>query len=320
MTFAIAGGVEVEPVEDGWLVLRPGSTGVLHVVGREAAALALARDGATAVPIGLQSAMAGLVELGVVATDAWSRRRVIQLGGVAAAAAVSVVALPGVAAAASPSQTTRGTLPAPTFAAVAHLVGGGGGGGDLGGGGGAGGVVTTPFLALPVGFHFVDVGAGGWFGPERTAEQLRRTSGWRWWDRCRCRQQSRRRRRSAGRVRWRRNGDPIFRAPAMARVMTARRPTPETAVVAAGPVRPGRVGMAEPGCNCRSRPRSGSVHPWDGSVVVAGEGTSVPEPRDSVGWEAAPTEGLTRRLRRTPAVAAEARPIRTTCPLVGPGS
>lgn len=68
--------------------------------------------------------MAGLVELGLVRTDVWSRRRVLQLGGAASAATVAVIALPGIAAAAS--STTSTTSSAPDGAGNT----GGGGAGD----------------------------------------------------------------------------------------------------------------------------------------------------------------------------------------------
>lgn len=59
--------------------------------------------------------MAALVELRLVTTDAWSRRKVHQLGGAAAAASIAIIALPSVAAAASGSGDggggTTSTLP-----------------------------------------------------------------------------------------------------------------------------------------------------------------------------------------------------------------
>lgn len=105
MSFAIGRGVRGEQVEGGYLILRPSTDAVLHLQGRQAEAFELARAGARDVPEHLNEAMAGLVELGVVATDTWSRRTVLQLGGAAAAGAVAVIALPSIAAAASHATT-----------------------------------------------------------------------------------------------------------------------------------------------------------------------------------------------------------------------
>ncbi|HET8931129.1 MAG TPA: hypothetical protein VFN21_10770 [Acidimicrobiales bacterium] len=105
MTFAVDDRLHVEALGSDWLVLVPGQHEVLHLEGAGAEAFVLARQGVDLVPAHLQTAMAGLVELGVVTTDAWSRRRVLQLGGAAAAAGVAMVALPSVAAAASPTTT-----------------------------------------------------------------------------------------------------------------------------------------------------------------------------------------------------------------------
>lgn len=87
---------------------------VLHIEGADAEAFALAQIGVTDVPERLVVAMAGLVELGVVETDVWSRRKVLALGGAAAAGAVAVFALPSVAAAVSPPATTPTTAPTTT--------------------------------------------------------------------------------------------------------------------------------------------------------------------------------------------------------------
>lgn len=62
-------------------MLVPGADSALHLRGDQAEACALARQGSDSVPDHLQTAMAGLVELGVVDSDVWSRRWVIQLGG-----------------------------------------------------------------------------------------------------------------------------------------------------------------------------------------------------------------------------------------------
>lgn len=101
MKFEIVDDLHVEPIEGGHLVLPPGKTDVLHLTGPDAEAFELAEHGTDVVPTHLETAMAGLVELGIVQTTVWSRRRVIQMGGAAAAAAVAVTALPSVAAAAS---------------------------------------------------------------------------------------------------------------------------------------------------------------------------------------------------------------------------
>lgn len=110
MGFSVRRDAQVEQVDAGFLVWRPGRHEVVHLTGPEAEAFALARRGSAEVPASLTAAMAGLVTLGVVETDVWSRRRVLQLGGAAAAATVAVVALPGIAAAGSPPDgpTTTG--------------------------------------------------------------------------------------------------------------------------------------------------------------------------------------------------------------------
>lgn len=108
MKFEVVTDLHVEALDGDYLVLAPGREQALVLKGTDAEAFGLARRGIDVVPTHLEMAMAGLVELGLVATDAWSRRRVIQLGGAAAAAAVAVVALPGVAAAASPGTTVAG--------------------------------------------------------------------------------------------------------------------------------------------------------------------------------------------------------------------
>lgn len=112
MSFTVRSGSQVEKLDDAVLVYVPGRQDVFHLTGRQAQAFALAEAGASTVPDHLATEMAGLVELGVVETDAWSRRRVLQLGGAAAATTVAVVALPGVAAA---SSTTTTLPPAPTI-------------------------------------------------------------------------------------------------------------------------------------------------------------------------------------------------------------
>lgn len=105
MKFAVDDRLHVEALGSDCLVLVPGQDQVLHLKGADAEAFVLARQGIDVVPAHLVTAMAGLVELGLVTTDAWSRRRVLQLGGAAAAAGVAMVALPSVASAASPPTT-----------------------------------------------------------------------------------------------------------------------------------------------------------------------------------------------------------------------
>jgi hypothetical protein len=118
MKFNVVADLHVEAVDGDRLVMVPGRDHVLHLKGADAEAFELARGGVDVVPAHLESAMAGLVELGVVETDAWSRRRVIQLGGAAAAAAVAIVALPSVAAAGSPPTTVSQTTAGPTTGSV----------------------------------------------------------------------------------------------------------------------------------------------------------------------------------------------------------
>ena len=117
MGFNCGDGLQVEALGDGYLVLVSGSDRAFHLRDAQAAAFELARSGATEVPDELVAPMAGLVELGIVQTDIWTRRKVLGLGGVAAAAAVAVVALPSIAAAASPPGTSDpDTTQAPTTA------------------------------------------------------------------------------------------------------------------------------------------------------------------------------------------------------------
>lgn len=118
MAFAIIPGLHVEPVDGGYLVLVPGRDDVVHLTGHEAEAFELARAGTDTVPDHLAEAMAGLVTLGVVVTSDWSRRKVLQLGGAAAAAGIVTIALPMANAAAStpgggtdPSDPTDTTTP-----------------------------------------------------------------------------------------------------------------------------------------------------------------------------------------------------------------
>ncbi len=116
--FGTRSDLHVENVATGYLVLSPGQDQVWHLTGAQAEAFSLARAGARSVPDHLVEPMAGLVELGVVETDHWSRRKVLQLGGAAAAATVATVALPAVAAAASPATTVPETPPSTTVPAL----------------------------------------------------------------------------------------------------------------------------------------------------------------------------------------------------------
>ena len=110
MSFVVQSGVSVEKVDTGYLVLLPGDDRVLHLTGEQAEAFDAARSGVAQLSDRLVPAMAGLVELGVVSTDSWTRRRVLQLGGAAAAAGMAVIALPTIAAADSPpGSSTPGT-------------------------------------------------------------------------------------------------------------------------------------------------------------------------------------------------------------------
>lgn len=169
MRFTTVPGLHVETLDDEILILIPDRTDVLELRGDAARAFVLADRGCDVVPDDLTVAMAGLVQAGVVTARGWSRRKVIQLGGVAAAAAISVIALPSIAAADSPSDTTTPvTAPPepPTALALTYLVVAGGGGGvrqgNGGGGGGAGGVLTGTQSVTPGSTaHAVQVGGGG---------------------------------------------------------------------------------------------------------------------------------------------------------------
>lgn len=159
--------LQVEALDDGFMVLIPEQGEVVHLEGRDAEAFALARGGTDEVPDPLTGPMAGLVELGLVATSAWDRRRVLQLGGATAAAAIAVIALPSVAAAASHPGTT--TQPPTKTLDIAYLVVGGGGSGSSGGGahnsgagGGAGGVLEGTQPSVGAGSYPVTVGGSGY--------------------------------------------------------------------------------------------------------------------------------------------------------------
>jgi hypothetical protein len=107
MGFRTRERLESEVVDGGWLVLDPDQGRVLHLRGSEAEAFTLARTGTRDVPDHLTTSMAGLVELGLVETDAWSRRQVLRFGGAVAAAGIAAVALPSVSAAGSPPGSTN---------------------------------------------------------------------------------------------------------------------------------------------------------------------------------------------------------------------
>lgn len=148
----------METIDDGYLILVPDAQGVIHLIGDQARAFDLAVQGVDSVPSALQAAMAGLIELGVVETNQWSRRRIIQLGGATAAAGVAMIALPSIAAAASGPVDP----PDPVMIELAYLVVAGGGGGSIaaGGGGGAGGV-REGSQSVGQGTFAVSVGGGG---------------------------------------------------------------------------------------------------------------------------------------------------------------
>lgn len=115
MSFSLAPDLHVETIDATHLVLVPGRDEVHQLTGPDAEAFALARAGTDTVPERLGPAMAGLVELGVVTSDSWSRRTVLRLGGAAAAAGVATIALPGIAAAASsPATSPTDSTAAPT--------------------------------------------------------------------------------------------------------------------------------------------------------------------------------------------------------------
>lgn len=113
MSFRIRDEVQFEHLDDRVLILLPDRADVLHLVGAQAEAFDCARRGVRDVPDRLITAMAGLVEADVISTDRWSRRQVLHFGGIAAAAAITVTALPSVAAASSPSEP-EATAPAST--------------------------------------------------------------------------------------------------------------------------------------------------------------------------------------------------------------
>lgn len=110
MTFSMRAGLHFEQLDGGFLVLVPGQTHVVHVTGDQANAFRLVRDGADTVPEHLESALGALIEAGIIETDALTRRRILALGGVGAAATIATIALTSIAAAAStPGTTTPGS-------------------------------------------------------------------------------------------------------------------------------------------------------------------------------------------------------------------
>lgn len=167
MPFTTTPGMHIEEVDGTWLVLIPGRNEVAHLSGAEAQAFGYALRGAGTIPTDLEPAMAALVELGVVTSNSWTRRKVLGLGGSAAAAAISVVALPSVAAASSslPDTSIPTTEPSgPAGLAVSYLVVGGGGGTDTwgtSGGGGGGGVLQGTTTLARGSTTTVTVGDGG---------------------------------------------------------------------------------------------------------------------------------------------------------------
>lgn len=154
MGFLSREGLHVEELADGYLVLDAESERVYQLTGDQAEAFALARAGAKRLPDDLTTAMAGLVELGLVETTDWSRRKVLQMGGAAAAAAVVMLNMPSVAAAGS-------------VVSMQYLVVAGGGGGGAGGGGAGevlentAGVVVTPTTWGVAETYNVTLGGGG---------------------------------------------------------------------------------------------------------------------------------------------------------------
>ncbi len=109
MAFRMRFGLHIEHVDDGFLILVPGQTHVVHVAGEQTAAFRLICDGADTVPEHLEPALGALIEAGIVKTDALTRRRILALGGVGAAATIATIALPSIAAAASTPGTTAPT-------------------------------------------------------------------------------------------------------------------------------------------------------------------------------------------------------------------
>ncbi|QXC62741.1 hypothetical protein KSP35_08105 [Aquihabitans sp. G128] len=120
--FRVRDGLHAEAVEGALLVLDPRSSKVFELTGDQAEAFRLAEAGSSEVPAELTTAMAALVELGLVKGNGWDRRRVLLAGGAAAAATVAVLALPSAAAAQSApggGGTSGPTVPdAPTITSI----------------------------------------------------------------------------------------------------------------------------------------------------------------------------------------------------------
>jgi streptogramin lyase len=102
--------VSVERVGDAWLVLDSRTSQVHRLRGDAASVLEAITSGA-AVPADLDGAVAALLEMGVLTSDArWTRRRALVAGTAAAAAVgVSTLALPSAVAASSAGGPTEDT-------------------------------------------------------------------------------------------------------------------------------------------------------------------------------------------------------------------
>lgn len=99
--FNVRAGLHVEEVDATLLVLDPTSSQVFELTDEQVEAFRQAQAGTDLIPDRLTTAMAGLVELGLVTAPGWDRRRVLLTGGAVAAAAVVALALPSPAAAQS---------------------------------------------------------------------------------------------------------------------------------------------------------------------------------------------------------------------------
>lgn len=192
----VQNGIRVEQVGDDVIVLDREGTCVHRLSGDGAAMLRLAVQGIDEadVPPLLVPALVSLADVGIVAVNGWSRRRLLKMGGAGVAAAgITTFALATSAAAASPCPAGNGAetfnlnsnfiVPAGVNRLLVQSWGGGGFGGDgqgNGGGGGGGGgftqvcitrVVTGQTYAVTVGASttvaspagkssFIQLGAG----------------------------------------------------------------------------------------------------------------------------------------------------------------
>ena len=190
MTIKIRKGLRVESAGDD-LVVLDGTEGEVHSLsGATAEALRLVEAGVARsdIPNHLESALASLIDGGIVEDNGWSRRKMLVAGGLGATVfggSFISMTLPAAADASSCSGIEPGddlatpkvynsvgtfsfTTGTKVTAVTVNVWGAGGGGGDdrglssiAGGGGGGGGFIQTTIDVDPCTAYTVTVGAGG---------------------------------------------------------------------------------------------------------------------------------------------------------------